>query len=235
MKVEALCTTDDPVDSLIHHKKIKEDSFEIKVLPTWRPDKATAIEDTKAFNKYIDKLGEAAGIEISTYNNLLTALSKRQEYFHEKGCRLSDHGLESFYAEEFTEQEVVNIFGKVRSGKDANNEEVLKFKTALLLHLAEMDFEKGWTQQFHIGALRNNNSRMRSLLGPDTGFDSIGDFPHAGNMSKFLDRLDSKEKLAKTILYNLNPSDNEVIATMAGNFNDCITPGKIQFGSGWWF
>jgi glucuronate isomerase len=235
MKVEVVCTTDDPIDNLEYHQKIKKEGFSIKVLPTWRPDKAMAIENPAAYNSYIDKLSEVSGINISSYSNLLEALEIRHNYFSENGCRLSDHGLEHFFADEYTENEIKSIFGKVRAGSKLTKEESSKFKSALLFELAVMDYEKDWVQQFHLGPMRNNNTRLFQKLGPDTGFDSIGDYPQAFQMSRFLDRLDIKDKLAKTILYNLNPAYNEVLATMLGNFNDGSIAGKIQFGSGWWF
>jgi len=235
MKVEVVCTTDDPADTLEHHKKIKDEEFEIKVFPTWRPDKAMAVENTSGYNTYIDKLSQASGLEIIIYSDLLDALKVRQDHFESMGCRVSDHGLETIYAEDFTEKEIAEIFKKVRGGKSLNRSEILKFKSALLIRFAEMDHEKGWIQQFHLGALRNNNTRMFTRLGPDKGFDSIGDFEVARPMSKFLDALEQKGKLTKTIIYNLNPRDNELIATMTGNFNDGYIPGKMQFGSGWWF
>lgn len=235
MNVEAVCTTDDPIDTLEHHKKIASDGFKIKVLPAWRPDKAMAVEDPKAFNQYLDKLAEAANLEISTIDNLIDALRIRHDYFHANGCRLSDHGLETFFAEEYTESEIKAIFKKVREGNNLAIEDILKFKSAMLYHFSILDHEKNWVQQFHIGALRNNNSRMMRILGPDTGFDSISDLPVAQSMSKFLNRLDTDDRLAKTILYNLNPSDNEVYATMLGNFQGGGIPGKIQWGSAWWF
>ncbi len=174
-------------------------------------------------------------MEIASWDDLLQALQKRHDHFDAHGCRLSDHGIETFYAEEYTEKEVEKIFHKVRSGKDLPEEEQRKIRTALLRELAIMDHDKGWVQQFHYGALRNNNRRMFEKLGPDTGFDSIGDTPVARNMSRFLDSLDYEDKLAKTILYNLNPADNELVATMAGNFQDGTAAGKIQFGAAWWF
>ncbi len=235
MNVEVVCTTDDPADSLEFHKKIQKDGFEIRVLPAWRPDKAMAVENVEGYNKYIDKLSDISGVRINTYHDLLEALKIRHDFFGSMGCRVSDHGLETFYAEDFTEKEIYEIFHKIRSGNALHYLEILKFKSALLLHFAEMDWEKGWVQQFHIGALRNNNSRMFKKLGADKGFDSIGDFEVARPMTKFLDKLESNNKLAKTILYNLNPRDNEVLATMTGNFNDGSIPGKMQFGSGWWF
>lgn len=233
--VEVVCTTDDPVDDLHWHRDIKDQNYPVKVLPAWRPDKAIAAENPDIYNKYIDKLSAAAEMSISSYDELVSALYKRQEYFHSQGCRLSDHGLETIYSEDFTEREISSIFRKVRSGKQLNEDELYKLKSALLIRFAEMDHEFDWTQQYHIGSLRNNNSRMFALLGPDKGFDSIHDLLVARSMSKFFDGLEKRQKLTRTILYNLNPRDNEVLVTMAGNFNDGITPGKMQFGSGWWF
>lgn len=235
MNVELVCTTDDPADDLKHHIKAKLDGFEIKVLPTWRPDKAMAVEDPETYNDYLAKLEQVSGISISNFDDLLTALKNRHDFFHEQGCRLSDHGLETFYAEDFKEGEIKNIFDTVRSGKRVDQNMVNKFKSAMLIYFGIMDYEKGWTQQFHVGALRNNSSRMYNKIGADKGFDSIGDFELARPMSGFFDRLDSEGKLAKTILYNLNPRDNAVMATMAGNYNDGSVPGKMQYGSGWWF
>jgi len=235
MNVEVVCTTDDPADSLDHHSKIHDTEFEIKVLPTWRPDKAMAVEHVKEYNSYLDRLASVADTDIQSLDNLVDALQKRHDFFDDTGCRLSDHGIETFYAEDYSESELKNIFLKIRQGNDLSTGEILKFKSGMLIMLAEMDFEKGWIQQFHIGALRNNNSRMVQELGPDTGYDSIGDFEIARPMSRFLDRLESMKKLTKTIVYNLNPRDNEVLATMIYNFNDGSVPGKMQFGSGWWF
>lgn len=235
MKVEVVCTTDDPVDSLEYHQKVREEGSEIKMFPAWRPDKAMAVENSDQFNSYIDKLGEVSGMEIATFNDLVEALAKRHDFFHDNGCRLSDHGIETIYAEEYTQKDLESIFTKVRSGSKLTQDDILKFKSGMLVIFATMDHDKGWTQQFHIGAIRNNNSRMLQLLGPDTGYDSIGDFEVARPMSRFFDRLESMEKLTKTIVYNLNPRDNELIATMLYNFNDGNTPGKMQFGSGWWF
>ncbi len=235
MKVELVCTTDDPIDSLEHHRKIREDHFEISVIPAWRPDKAIAAEDVTTYNRYLDKLSEAAGIEITQFDDLLEALQIRHDYFHQHGCRISDHGLDRFYIKENLKGEVGSIFNKLRRGLLLDHHDVKKFKSAMLYHLAIMDHEKNWVQQYHIGAMRNNNSKMFNLVGADTGFDSIGDLPVAESMSVFLDRLNREEKLAKTILYNLNPADNEVYATMTGNFQDGSVPGKIQWGAGWWF
>jgi len=233
--VEVVCTTDDPIDSLEHHIKAKNDGFEIKMLPTWRPDKAMAVENAANFRGYVDQLSKAVGISISTFDNLIEALRNRQNFFSEVGCKLSDHGIEEFYAEDYTEAEIKAIFNKVYGGHELTLSEVLKFKSAMMVIFAEMDWEKGWTQQFHYGTIRNNNTRMFGQIGADTGFDSIGTFNTSRALSKFLNRLDAQNKLTKTILYNLNPADNEMIATMIGNFQDGTVAGKIQFGSGWWF
>ena len=233
--VEVVCTTDDPVDSLVHHRRLRDEGFEIKVLPTWRPDKAMAVENPVAFREYVSKLSEAAGIEINNFEEFTRALQIRHDFFAEAGCRLSDHGLEEFYAEDYTDDEIVDIFAKVLSGSTLSKEEILKFKSRMLVLFGEQDAEAGWTQQYHYGTIRNSNSLMMQRLGPDSGFDSIGEFNTAQSCAKFLDRLNSKGKLAKTILYNLNPSANEVMATMIGNFQDGTVAGKIQLGSGWWF
>lgn len=234
-RVEVVCTTDDPVDSLAYHRQTRESGFEIRMLPTWRPDKAMAVESPAAFRTYMERLAESSGMEIASFRDMREALQRRHDFFAENGCRLSDHGLEEFYAEPYTEAEVEAIFRKVYSGKPLEEIEIRKYKSAMLVLFGEMDWEKGWTQQFHYGALRNNNSRMFRRIGPDTGYDSIGECNTARSLSRFLDRLDSEGKLTKTILYNLNPSANEMIATMIGNFQDGTIPGKIQFGSGWWF
>ena len=233
--VECVCTTDDPVDDLRYHKQTAESGFEIRMLPAWRPDKAMAVEVPANFRAYIDKLSEVSGVKISHFQDMIDALQKRHDFFAQMGSRLADHGIEEFYAEDYTDAEINAIFDKVYGGKVLTQEEIRKFKSAMLVTFAEMDYEAGWAQQFHYGAIRDNNSQMFKLLGPDTGFDSIGEFNTAKAMSKFLDRLNAEGKLTRTILYNLNPSANEVIATMLGNFQDGSYPGKIQFGSGWWF
>ena len=233
--VKVVCTTDDPADSLEYHLALKKEGFEIKVLPTWRPDKAMAVENPANYRAYVEKLSAVSGVNISSFSDLLTALRKRHDFFAEVGCKLSDHGIEEFYAEDFTGTEIDAIFNKVYGGKELTKEEIIKFKSAVLFEGAIMDWEKGWTQQFHYGAIRDNNTRLFNQLGPDTGFDSIGDFTVAKSMSKFFNRLDTNNKLAKTIIYNLNPRDNDLIATMIGNFQDGSVAGKIQFGSGWWF
>ncbi|RNL95244.1 glucuronate isomerase [Sinomicrobium pectinilyticum] len=234
MNVEVVCTTEDPTDSLEHHQKLAGSDYPVKVTTSFRPDKAIMITN-EGFNDYVEKLGEAAGMAIGNYNDLLEVLKKRIQYFHDNGSRVSDHGLEQIYSEDYTEAEVKAVFEKKRNGKTITREEALKFQSAVLYFLAETYCEFGWVQQFHLGALRNNNSRMNRLLGPDTGWDSIGDFTQSVALSRFLNKLDSKNKLAKTILYNLNPADNEVMASMIGNFNDGSVKGKVQFGSGWWF
>jgi len=235
MNVKVICTTDDPIDTLEHHRKIKADNFGIQVLPTFRSDKILAIESPEVFLPYLRKLEEAAGTSISNFQQLLDALTQRHDFFHEQGCRLSDHGLETIYAADYTDEEIKHIFEKALQRQALTQEEAVKFRSAMLVHMALLDHSKGWTQQFHLGALRNNNTRMLREIGPDTGFDSIGDFDVAQPLSRFMDRLDTSNQLAKTILYNLNPSQNELYATMVGNFNDGSTPGKVQFGSAWWF
>ena len=235
-KVRLVCTTDDPIDSLSSHIALQTDkTFSIKVLPTWRPDKGMAVECSKAFNSWIDNLSAAADLEISDFNTYLDALKKRHDFFHTNGCRLSDHGINTAYAEDYTDTEINTIFDKIRSGSELTLLEQNKFKSAMLYHFGVMDHSRDWTQQFHFGAQRNNNTRFLNLLGPDTGFDSIGDEPIAAPLAKLLNRLDSENALAKTILYNLNPRDNELLTTMLGNFQDGSIPGKMQFGSGWWF
>ncbi len=235
MNVEVVCTTDDPIDSLEYHKKIKASDLKIKVLPTWRPDKAMAVENLETYNNYITELEKVTNLNIDNFHVLLEALEKRQNYFAENGCRASDHGLETFYAREYKDSEITLIFLKIRKGKWLDKEEILKFKSAMLYHFAVMDHSKGWAQQFHIGAIRNNNTKMFRKLGPDTGYDAIGDFEVAREMSKFFDRLALENKLTKTIVYNLNPRDNELIVTLAYSYNDGSLPGMMQFGSGWWF
>jgi glucuronate isomerase len=235
MKVEVVCTTDDPTDTLKDHQKLADSNFEVKVLPTFRPDKILAVDDPKTFNEYINKLARVTKMEISKLDELLVAIYKQFGYFHLMGCKLSDHGLERIYVADYTKEEIEKIFLKIRKKKPLDEIEKLKYRAALLEHLGKMYHEQNWIQQYHLGALRNNNSRMKHALGPDTGWDSIGDFEQGRSLAKFLDNLDKDNKLTKTILYNLNPRDNEVFATMIGNFNDGSTPGKIQWGSGWWF
>lgn len=234
VNVKVVCTTEDPTDTLEYHQKMRANGLDIKVSTSFRPDKSILI-GAEGYNEYIDALGESAGIEIQSYDDLCNALQKRISYFNDNGCKVSDHGLEQIYFEEFTASEIQNIFKKKRSNQELSQEEILKFQSSVLLFLSETYHQFGWVQQFHLGALRNNNARMHRILGPDTGWDSIGDFSQARKLSQFLNALDTKDKLTKTILYNLNPADNEVLATMIGNFNDGSVKGKVQFGSGWWF
>jgi glucuronate isomerase len=236
MKVEVVCTTDDPVDDLEYHKIIAAANGNATfVYPAFRPDKVLGVEDPGSYLPYVEKLSEAANVNIRNFDDLLTALLRRHDFFHNMGCRLSDHGLETLYAEEYTGQEVGSTFGKVLEGRQPTPGDALKVKSALLYELAVMDWKKGWVQQFHLGALRNSNTRMRKTLGPDTGYDSIGDFEIGLPLQRLLDRLDAGNMLAKTIIYNLNPRDNELVASMTGNFQDGNVPGKIQFGAAWWF
>ena len=235
MNVKLVCTTDGPLDSLEHHQKIREDGFEIKVHPAFRPDQAMAVENIPALDAFIQKLCQICDMDIRNFNSYIEALRKRHDYFHQNGCRLSDHGLETAYAEDYTDSEINTIFDKILQTRDLNLSERMKFKSAMLVELALMDHEAGWVQQFHFGALRNNSTRLFKTLGPDIGCDSMADLEIARPLSKFLDRLDTNNQLAKTILYNLNPRDNALCTTMVGNFQDGSVPGKMQYGSGWWF
>ncbi|MBX2922860.1 MAG: glucuronate isomerase [Chitinophagaceae bacterium] len=234
-KAEVVCTTDDPADSLEHHIAIRKMKGTPKVLPAFRPDKAMAVENVAAYNGYIKQLEQAAKKTIKTFEDLLEALKLRHDFFHETGCRISDHGLETMHADDFTMKELEKSFSAVRKGKALEEKEISRFKSATLHFICQWNAQRGWTQQFHIGALRNNNSRLLSVLGADAGVDSIGDWRVAQPMSRFFNRLDKGNQLAKTIIYNNNPSHNAVYATMTGNFQDGKIPGKIQFGSGWWF
>lgn len=235
MNVEVVCTTDDPVDSLEHHQQFAKDTESFRLFPAFRPDRAMNAGDVPALNNYINQLEAVTGLAVDNFNSYLDTLKNRHDYFAANGCTVSDHGIEHLYAEKYTDHELNAIFEKIRTRQQIGTEEVMKFKSALLVQFAEWGFEKDWVQQYHLGALRNNNTRMVKARGGDTGHDSIGDFQQAQALSRFLDGLDSRGKLAKTILYNLNPTDNELFATMAGNFNDGSVRGKIQFGSAWWF
>ncbi|HAK79545.1 MAG TPA: glucuronate isomerase [Runella sp.] len=235
MNVEVVCTTDDPLDTLEYHQQLAtEGTFEVQMRPAFRPDKFILIGNTN-FATYLQKLGTIVGFEINRYDDLTKALRARADFFASLGCKLSDHGLEQIYAADFTPEAADSILQKALAGQTLSQNDILVYQSAILHFLGTMYHELGWTQQFHLGALRNNNARALRLLGPDTGWDSIGDWSQAMALSKFLGRLDEYDQLSKTIIYNLNPADNEVIATMIGNFNDGSVAGKVQFGSGWWF
>ena len=234
MNVEVICTTEDPIDSLDHHTTIKNSDFDTTVSTAFRPDKAIVIS-SETYLEYIEKLSTVSKVTINSYRALCDALLVRLDYFEENGCTLSDHGLSYVPFRTFTDAEIEIIFQKRVAKKQLSLEEDEKFQTSILLFLCEEYHSRGWIQQFHLGALRNNNARMTRILGPDTGWDSIGDYSQARTLSSFLNTLDAKDKLTKTILYNLNPADNEVLATMIGNYNDGKVKGKMQFGSGWWF
>ena len=232
--VDTVCTTDDPIDDLRYHKQTRESGFEVKMLPAWRPDRAMNIEKSD-YASYIEKLGEVTGVNITHFNDMVDALQKRHDYFHENGSRLSDHGLEEFYDDPYTDSQIETIFEKAMRGQILSALEIRQYKHCFLRLCGEMDHASGWAQQYHYGAIRDNNTYMFNRIGADTGFDSIGEFNTAKAMSHFLDELNQEGKLTKTILYTLNPCANEMIATMLGNFQDGSCPGKIQFGSGWWF
>ncbi|MEX0274504.1 MAG: glucuronate isomerase [Flavobacteriaceae bacterium] len=234
MNVTVVCTTEDPIDSLAYHQKLAKSGFGVKVSTSFRPDKAILIGN-EGFISYIALLGEVSGTDITSYESLCRALEKRLDHFHHHGCRLSDHGLPYVPFVPASHTAVAAIFSKRMKGETLSKEEQEQFQTAVLLFLGEQYHQRGWVQQFHLGALRNNNTRMDRVLGPDTGWDSIGDFGQARTLSRYLDALDQQNSLAQTILYNLNPADNEVMATMIGNFNDGTVRGKMQWGSGWWF
>ncbi|WP_282055835.1 glucuronate isomerase [Maribacter luteus] len=233
--VEVLCTTEDPTDDLRHHIDLKSQNVPLKMSTAFRPDKAIGIEDSKSFLKYLEQLEQSTGIKISNVDDLLSGLDSRMDYFHENGSRLADHGLEVLPYHETGAFNIDHIFRKVQNGDILSIDEVGYFKCEILKHLCKGYHHRGWVQQFHLGAFRSVNTRMLKLRGIDSGWDSIGDFSQARSLGRFLDYLDSTDQLSKTILYNLNPADNEVIATMIGNFNDGSMKGKVQFGSGWWF
>jgi glucuronate isomerase len=235
MNVEVVCTTDDPIDTLEYHKKAKADKLDILLLPAFRPDKSFAVDDPETYKTYIAKLSAASGMIIKTFDDLMMALDNRAEFFHSMGGRLSDHGLEQLYFEKASVHNPETIFRSVLAGTTPDKSQSNAFKYHVLLALGKMYHKRGWTQQFHVGALRNTNSRMLRKLGPDTGFDSIGDFTQGQAMAGFFNELDNTDQLAKTIVYNLNPSDNELMASMIGNYNDGSVKGKMQFGSAWWF
>ena len=232
--VKALCTTDDPVDDLSHHRALAASACETKVFPAFRPDKALNVHRPHLFNAWLGQLEAAANVSITSYASFLDALKKRHDAFHEMGCRLSDHGLDHCYADFCPDLEAQQIFDRARAGQAASPEQHARFASNLMLFFGRLDAEKGWTKQLHLGAKRNVNSRMVAKLGPDSGFDSIGDWRHVDALAAYLDRLDRENSLPKLILYNNNPIDNYALATMTGNFQDGSIAGKIQFGSGWW-
>jgi len=236
-RVAVVCTTDDPTDSLEWHRQLAaRPDPDTCVYPTWRPDRALAIDNPEVFNAWVARLESASGVAVGgSFSAFFDAVVSRHDAFHEMGCRSSDHGLESMYAAEWTDGDVEHAFDRLRTGKPLDAADALKWKSALVYRLAVLDHARGWVQQFHLGALRNVSTRRHRALGPDTGFDSIGDFSQAGPLARFLDRLDESDQLAKTILYNLNPRDNAVFAAMAGNFQDGRVPGKMQYGPAWWF
>jgi glucuronate isomerase len=233
--VEVVGTTDDPADTLAHHRAIAGLGLAARVVPTYRPDKALGVHRPAEWNAWLETLEAASGVAISDVATFLHALGRRHDFFHEMGGRASDHGMESCCADFPTEAEAASIFGRARAGRPASPEEQARFASHVMLHVGRWDAEKGWAMQLHLGALRNNNTRLFRSLGPDTGFDSIGDSPQASALAGFLDRLDRENALPRTILYNLNPADTYVFASMLGNFQDGSLPGKIQLGSGWWF
>jgi glucuronate isomerase len=234
-RVKAVCTTDDPTDDLSCHKAIAAAGLPTRVFPTFRPDKALNVHAPEIFNHWVNRLEAASNTHVSTLSNFVDALKQRHDFFHSMGGRLSDHGLNHAYAEFPSEHEACMIFGRARGGHPATPEEHRRFAAHMMLLFGRFDAEKGWTKQLHLGARRNNNTRRFHETGPDTGWDSIGDWQQGDALGAFLDRLDQENALPKMILYNVNPADNYVIATMIGNFQDGVTPGKIQFGSGWWF
>ncbi|WP_297334842.1 glucuronate isomerase [Algoriphagus sp.] len=235
MNVEVICSTDDPIDSLSEHVDFAQKGNSLQLYPAFRPDKSFAVENPKSYGSYLEKLGEVTHLTIVSFEDLLTALDHRIDYFHQRGCRLSDHGLEQLYFFEKEEYKIEELFSRVRSGKELSKAEAQYFKFKTIQALCRMYHQKGWVQQFHLGALRNTNTHKLAQLGPDTGFDSIGDFDQAKALAGFLNSLEESEQLSKTVLYNLNPRDNALFATMIGNFNGGGIKGKIQFGSGWWY
>jgi glucuronate isomerase len=234
-KVAVVCTTDDPADSLDLHARIRASKLKTRVYPAFRPDRALALDPPAGFNAWVDRLEGAAGSSIRTFDDLLAALKKRHDDFHAAGCRLSDHGMETALSEPCTHAQARMAFDAARAGRTPSPEQILCYGSYLMLEFGRWDAARGWTSQLHLGALRNNNRRLLAKLGPDTGFDSIGDFPQARSLARYLDALDATDQLPRTIIYNVNPADNYLFGTMLGNFQDGTIPGKLQFGSGWWF
>jgi len=235
LNVKVVCSTDDPADDLAYHRAFAKQGHPCKMLPAFRPDKALTVNAPAIFNKWVAQLGAAANTEVSNFSTFLAALEKRHDYFHAHGCRLSDHGMNHCFADFCSEKTAAAIFDKARKGEEVSPHEHSQFASFVMLFFGHLDAKRGWTKQLHLGALRNNNLRLLTQLGPDTGFDSIGDCPQACALSAYLNRLDSENQLPKTVIYNLNPADNYVFASMIGNFQDGTIPGKIQYGSGWWF
>ncbi len=233
--VKALCTTDDPVDDLRFHQQLRTSGLETKVYPAYRPDKALRVDDAASWNAWVDRLSAAANIEIRTLGGLLDALTQRHDFFHSLGCRLSDHGLNTCFADFCSEADAAAIFDRARAGVSAGEEDYRKFATYVMLHFGRLDAAKGWTKQLHLGAYRSANTRKLAELGPDTGFDSMGDWNQIESLGAYLNQLERESSMPKLILYNVNPVQNYAFATMCGNFQDGTIPGKIQFGSGWWF
>jgi glucuronate isomerase len=234
-KVTILCTTDDPTDDLSHHRKLATSGFTTRVLPAFRPDRALAVHQPDRFNAWVKSLAEASNTEIRDFNSFLEALKQRHSFFHERGCRISDHGLEQCYADFCAQETAAGIFTKVRQGEAVSPAEHSQFGAFMMLFFGRLDAEKGWTKQLHLGALRNTNTRLLRELGPDTGFDSIGDYPQAAALAAYLNRLESENALPRMIIYNNNPVDNYAFASVIGNFQNEAVPGKLQFGSAWWF
>jgi len=234
-KVKVVCTTDDPVDTLSEHREFARSGHPAKMLPAFRPDNALVVHAPAQFNRWIERLAAASNVDINSFGAFLTALKKRHDFFHSQGCRLSDHGMNHCYADFCPEKTAAAIFDKARRGEAASPEEQAQFASHMMLLFGLLDAKRGWVKQLHLGALRNNNTRLAKRLGADKGFDSIGDWPQAKSLAAYLDRLDSENALPKTIIYNNNPVDNYVFASMIGNFQDGSVPGKIQFGSAWWF
>jgi len=234
-KVKVIGTTDDPTDSLEHHRAFAKSGHPTRMLPAFRPDKALTVNQAAGFNKWVEQLSAASNVDVNGFSAFIAALEKRHAFFHSQGCRLSDHGLNHCFAEFCPEKTAAQIFDKARSSEPVSPQEHSQFASFMMVFFGHLDAKRGWTKQLHLGALRNNNARLLKQIGPDTGFDSIGDFPQCAALSAYLDRLDSENSLPKTIIYNLNPADNYAFAAMVGNFQDGTIPGKIQYGSGWWF
>jgi len=234
-KVKVVCTTDDPVDNLEHHRAFASQGHPTKMLPAFRPDWALTVNQPAGFNKWVEQLAAASNIDINGFSAFLTALRKRHDFFHAQGCRLSDHGLNYCFSDFCSDKAAAAIFDKARRGEFVSPPEHGQFASFMMLFFGQLDAKKSWTKQLHIGALRSANTRRLKQLGPDTGFDSIGDWPQCSALAAYLDRLDQENSLPKTIIYNVNPADNYACAAMIGNFQDGTIPGKIQFGSGWWF